>query len=73
MDVYLLSNNQSFGDSLEAAGSGDLQPTSTTASVSPTATRPSSDDVGSGQMELVLPNSVVLLVPALFTVLAMCV
>ena len=66
MDVYLLSSNQSFRDSIEAAQSGDLQPTSTTVSASPTVTHSSAGDVGSGQVELTLPHFVVLLMPVVF-------
>ena len=68
MDVYLLSSNQSFMDSIETAGSGDLQPTSTTVSPSPTVTRPFAGDIGSGQVALTLPTFVVLLVPLVSTV-----
>ena len=78
MDVYLISNSQSFRDSSTAAESGDLQPTSTTVFASPTttptaiptATPLTAGNTGSGQVAQALPSSVVLLVSLVFTILA---
>ena len=87
MDVYQISNDQSFRDSFTAAGSEDLQPTSTTVLTSPTttptttptaiptaiptATPLTAGNTGSGQVAQALPSSVVLLVPLVFTILAL--
>ena len=82
MDVYLISNSQSFRDSSTAPESGDLQPTSTTVFASPTttltaiptaiptATPLTAGNTGSGQVAQALPSSVVLLVSLVFTILA---
>ena len=74
MDVYLISNSQSFRDSSTAAESGDLQPISTTVLASLTtiptalltATPLTAGNTGSGQVAQALPSSV----PLVFTIFA---